>query len=404
MAQKVLLLYSGGLDTSVMIRWIKENLGYDVVTLTLDVGQDSNDLDAIAQKAVKIGAVDTITKDVKEEFVRNYAFKDVKADGLYQGTYPLSTAVARPLMASVAVEVAHDTGCSIIAHGCTGKGNDQVRFDLAIRSLDSTLKVIAPVRDWNMNRDQEAEYARKHGIPVKNGGKYSTDENLWGRSVEGSDLEDPSMPVPEDAYLWVTPPSKVDGTFETVTLGFTSGIPVSLNGEHMDPVQLVKKLNGIAGSRGVGAIDHLEDRVTGIKSREFYECPAAVTVLTAHRALEKLVLTRKELELKHYIDNIWSNMVYEGFWFDPLMAHINAFEESVNTPVSGKVTLKLGKGMCIVSGVESQNSLYNYGLTTYSSVQTFDQTQAPGFISIYGLQSVLASSVRSVMKEAEITQ
>ncbi len=206
MAQKVLLLYSGGLDTSVMIRWIKENLGYDVVTLTLDVGQDSNDLDAIAQKAVKIGAVDTITKDVKEEFVRNYAFKDVKADGLYQGTYPLSTAVARPLMASVAVEVAHDTGCSIIAHGCTGKGNDQVRFDLAIRSLDSTLKVIAPVRDWNMNRDQEAEYARKHGIPVKNGGKYSTDENLWGRSVEGSDLEDPSMPVPEDAYLWVTPP------------------------------------------------------------------------------------------------------------------------------------------------------------------------------------------------------
>lgn len=395
MVKRALLLYSGGLDTSVMLKMLQEKLGMEVITLTLDVGQEANDLKAIAQKAWNLGAIDVITQDVKDLFAKDYITGEIKADGLYGGVYPLSTSIARPLMSMEAVSYAEKYDCDAIVHGCTGKGNDQVRFEVSIKSLNPQMDVIAPVRDWSLNRDVEIDYAQKNGIPVKQGGKYSTDENLWGRSVEGSGLEDPAFPVPEDAYSWVVPPHKVsEGAFDLV-LEFEEGIPVRLNGESSGLKNIVAELNSLSGSRGIGAIDYIEDRVTGIKSREFYECPGAVTLLTAHRALERLTLNKEELSLKNTLDTRWAELAYNGLWFDPVMTHINAFEDSINSPVSGKVSLKLEKGLCTVMGVESSNSLYNFTISTYGKEDAFDQSNAKGFISIFGNQTVNASRVRN---------
>lgn len=394
MVKRGLLLYSGGLDTSVILKMLQEKLGMEVVTLTLDIGQEENDLSAIAQKAWKLGATDVITRNVKEEFSTSYISKEILADGLYDDVYPLSTSIARPLMSVEAVNAAEEYDCDFIIHGCTGKGNDQVRFEVSIKSLKDGVEVIAPVRDWGLNRDEEIEYAKKSGIPVKLGGKYSTDENLWGRSVEGSELEDPRNPVPEDAYAWITPPSKTDGTATFATLTFESGIPVELNGNRMKLEKLVTFLNDVAGKAGFGAIDHLEDRVTGIKSREFYECPAAMTILTAHKALERMTLSKEEVGMKNVLDTKWADMTYNGLWLDPLMDHINAFQKSVNQYVTGTVSLKLQNGNLTITGLDSPNSLYNYEKSTYGKMDTFNQSYAKGFVEIFGMQAVNTSRTR----------
>lgn len=395
MAKKALLLYSGGLDTSVMLKMLQERLGLDVVALTLDIGQEENDLKAIADKAWNLGAVDVVTRNVKEKFAQHYISREIRSDGMYGDVYPLSTSIARPLMSQEAVFYANEHDCDLIVHGCTGKGNDQVRFEVSIKALDNDLEVMAPIRDWGLNREVEMEYARENGIPVKKGGKYSTDENLWGRSVEGSDLEDPSSEVPEDAYSWVMAPGMVDGSHETLSLEFSSGIPVSINGKNMKLEDLVAALNSAAGSKGYGGIDYIEDRVTGIKSREFYECPGALTIISSHRALERITLNKEELMLKKVMDTKWADLTYSGLWFDPVMDHINQFENSINKPIDGTVYLKLGKGMCTVTGVESSNSLYNFRISTYGKEDVFDQSLAKGFIGIYGNQTVNTAMVRN---------
>lgn len=396
MAKRALLLYSGGLDTSVMLKMLQEKLGMDVVTLTLDIGQEENDLKAISEKAHDLGAVDVITKDVKDVFAKDYISGEIRSDGLYGGVYPLSTSIARPLMSKEAVFYAEEYDCDLIVHGCTGKGNDQVRFEVSIKALNGDIEVIAPIRDWGLNRDQEMEYAALNGIPVKQGGKYSTDENLWGRSVEGSDLEDPAFPVPDDAYSWVVPPHLVSVRSLEVSVGFEEGLPVSLNGELLPVRDIVSDLNSAAGVRGIGGIDYLEDRVTGIKSREFYECPAAVVLLNAHKALERMTLNKEEMQVKALLDARWIEYTYNGLWFDPVMEHISAFEQSVNKPINGKVRLKLDRGLSTVTGVESVNSLYNFETSTYGSSDKFDQSMAKGFISIFGNQTVNTSRVRNM--------
>ncbi len=394
MTKKVLLLYSGGLDTSVILKWLIEKFAYDVVALTLDVGQRELNLELVAEKARKLGASDTITMDVKNEFVNDYISKSILANGMYESAYPLSTSIARPLMAEKAVEVSQEFGCTVVAHGCTGKGNDQVRFETSIRSIDSTMEVIAPVREWNMNRDDEIVYAKKHGIPIPLGGKYSVDENMWGRSVEGSSIEDPSAEIPEDAYYYVTPPIKSRDAPAIIKIKFENGIPVELGGNKMPLQEIVNALTTIAGTNGFGAIDHIENRVTGIKSREFYECPAALSIFEAKKKLESITLNNEELKLKHEMDEKWSNYAYIGLWHDPVMKHLNLTEESLNEYISGEVTLKYYKGTCIATGVESQNSLYEHSVSTYGREQTFDQSAAAGFIKIFGMQTIMSSQVR----------
>lgn len=402
MVQKALLLYSGGLDTSVMLKMLQEKLGMDVVTLTLDIGQEENDLKAIAEKAWNLGAVDVVSKNVKEKFSNDFISKEIRADGMYGGIYPLSTSIARPLMSEEAVYYAKEHDCDLIVHGCTGKGNDQVRFEVSIKALDNDLEVIAPVRDWGLNRDAEMEYARKNNIPVKKGGKYSTDENLWGRSVEGSDLENPATPIPEDAYAWVTPPARLDGSVSDVNIGFKDGLPASVNEVSMKLQDIVSLMNETAGLNGYGGIDYLEDRVTGIKSREFYECPGALSIISAHKALERLTLNKEEMSVKNMLDIKWGELTYAGLWFDPVMDHINSFEESVNSPVSGTVNLRFTQGTCTVTGIESENSLYNFRTSTYGVEDQFDQSQAKGFISIFGNQTVNTAMVRN-KKVKELT-
>ena len=388
MRQRALLLYSGGLDTSVMIKWLQEEMGFDVVTLTLDVGQEKNDLDAIAKKARKLGAVATITEDVKQKFAVEFISAGILNDGMYKDRYPLSTSLARPLMASEAVQMAEIYGCDTVVHGSTGKGNDQVRFEISIKALNEDLNVIAPVRDMNMNREEETEYARNRGIEIPYGGKYSVDENLWGRSVEGSSMEYLHVPVQEDAYRWVVPIEKASSFPETVSLRFNQGLPVELNGKPFELKDLIADLNVKGGTNGIGAIDMIEDRLVGIKSHEFYECPAAMIIITAHRYLESLVLNKKESQLKKPMDQMFSEMVYNGLWYDPAMEHIMQFQKSVNSLVNGKVNLKLYKGNIIPMGVESDNSLYDLSKSTYGVGQTFDQSKSPGFIYVFGSQTM----------------
>ncbi|MGI0078499.1 MAG: argininosuccinate synthase [Nitrososphaerales archaeon] len=391
MSDKVVLAYSGGLDTSVSIKWIKEKYGLDVVTCTIDVGQ-KEDLSAIGEKARKIGAVNHYTIDAREEFVKDYVFKSIKANGLYEGSYPLSTALARPLLAEKLVRVAEEEGAVAVAHGCTGKGNDQVRFDVTVKSMNPSLRVIAPVREWNLNREDEIKYAQKHGIPIsRKKSMFSTDQNLWGRSIESGPLEDPYTEPPEEAFEWCVAANNAPDKAEYLEVVFEAGIPVSVDGKEVDPINLVNYVNSKAGLNGFGIIDHIEDRLVGIKSREVYECPAALTLIASHKDLEKLVLTRHELSFKSKVEEEWSWLVYSGLWLEPLRFALDAFIESTQSRVSGTVRVKFYKGSMQIVGRKSENSLYRHKLSTYDSSSTFDPKAALGFIELWSLPSRVAS-------------
>ncbi len=386
---KVLLLYSGGLDTSVMVKWIQKEMKKEVVTLTLNIG--NSNLDQIREKALSLGVSDAIVMDVKKEFADKYIKKEIYADGMYEG-YPLSTAIARPLMAEKAVLYAEEYGCNTIAHGSTGKGNDQVRFEVTMKALNEDINVIAPVRDWNMNRPDEIKYAKANNIEIPMGGKYSVDENIWGRSVEGSTIENISQPLEWDVYEWVRPLEET-GNGDIIEIEFKNGIPVSLDGKQYGLKGLVEKLNVIAGNNGIGLINHMEDRVTGIKSHEVYEVPGAMAIIKAHKIMESLTLNKYELDMKGYMDNQWSNFVYNGLWYDPVMEHINQFEYSMNKYINGSVKLKLYKGNIVMQSIESESSIYNYEKISYDN-SNFNQDSAKGFIDIYKNNTVYASNAR----------
>jgi argininosuccinate synthase len=397
-SMKVVLAYSGGLDTSVAIKWLQEKYQAEVVTLTLDLGQEE-DLKAAEEKSLMLGSVKHYGLDVREAFVRGYVFPSIRANGLYEGKYPLSTALGRPLIASKLVEVAEKEGAQAVAHGCTGKGNDQVRLDVTVRALNPALKIIAPVREWGLTRDQEMVYAREKGVPVSpKKSIYSTDQNLWGRSIESGVLEDPTVEPPADAFEWVVRPEDAPDRPTYLKLAFEDGLPVSLDGVELDPMTLIVKLNSIAGTNGVGIIDHIEDRLVGIKSREVYECPAATVILEAHRELEKLVLTRHELNFKRTVDSAWSELVYTGLWVDPLRNDLEAFVQSTQNRVTGTVTVKLYKGGLRVVGRTSPYSIYDTKLATYSSESTYNQKLAEGFIEIWGLQSRVSAMRNKLQK------
>jgi argininosuccinate synthase len=387
---KVVLAYSGGLDTSVAIKWLEEKYDARVVTLTVDVGQQE-DLKAIEEKAKMLGVERHYNIDAKAEFAKDYVYPSIKANGLYEGKYPLSTALARPLIASKLVEVALKEGADAVAHGCTGKGNDQVRFDVTVKALAPQLKIIAPVREWNLSREEEIKYAKERGVPVEERKSvFSIDQNLWGRSIESGPLEQPDFEPPEDAFEWVRPLSKTPDEPAYVELKFEGGVPVSIDGAEMSPVELISYLNEKAGMHGVGVIDHIEDRLVGIKSREVYECPAAVCIIEAHKDLEKMVLTRHQLMFKELVDREWAWLVYSGLWVDPLRRNLDAFIDSTQKAVNGSVRLKLYKGGLRVVGRRAEKSLYDIKLATYDKTSVFQQRAAEGFINLWGLPSTTA--------------
>jgi argininosuccinate synthase len=392
MSGRAILAYSGGLDTSVAIRWIREEYGFDVVTLTVDVGQ-GDDLAEAERKSRLVGAVNHYTLDCKREFVEDYVFPALRANALYESKYPVSTALARPLIAEKLVEVAHQDGAVAVAHGCTGKGNDQVRFDVSIKALDPKLKIVAPAREWKLSREEEIHYAAKYGIPIPVDleNPYSIDQNLWGRSIECGILENPTSEPPSEVYEWTKSPEDAPSEPEYVSIEYAEGIPVALNGKRFPPVDIIMKLNYIGGKHGIGRIDHIEDRLVGIKSREVYECPAATLLIEAHQELEKLVLTRHEVWFKQQIDAQWANMVYTGLWNDPLKEDLDAFIQRTQERVSGEVRLKIYKGSLHVVGRSSPMSLYDTVLATYDGTSTFDQTWSNGFIEIWAMPTVVAN-------------
>ncbi|MEM2915201.1 MAG: argininosuccinate synthase [Candidatus Bathyarchaeia archaeon] len=395
MKNKIVLAYSGGLDTSVLIKWLQQKYEAEVITVTLDVGQ-KEDLKAIEDKAKKLGVLKHYSIDAKEEFVKDYVFPAVKANALYEGKYPLSTALSRPLIASKLVETAEKEDANAIAHGCTGKGNDQVRIEVSVKSLAPNIKVIAPVREWNMTRDAEIEFAKEHGIPVPVDKKkpYSIDQNLWGRSVECGILEYPDKEPPEDAYEWTVSPEKTPNKPEYLSVKFEGGVPKTVNEEEMNPIDLIETLNEIAGKHGVGRIDHIEDRLVGIKSREVYECPAATVIVEAHKDLEKLVLTRHELLFKQQVESQWAYLVYTGLWMDPLKEDLDAFVNKTQERVSGEVRVKLYRGNMQIVGRSSPYSLYDMDLATYNIETTFNQSSSAGFIELWGLPTQVANALK----------
>jgi argininosuccinate synthase len=387
------------LDTSVCVMWLQEKYDADVVTLTLDLGQ-RDDLKEVEARSRQIGAKRHYTIDAKSEFLKDYVYPSVMANALYEGKYPLGTALGRPLIGKKLVEVAEREGATAVAHGCTGKGNDQVRIDVTVRSMNPSLQVIAPVREWNMSRDEEILYAQKRGLPVKPSKSiYSIDQNIWGRSVESGPLEDPDTEPPSDAFEWTTPPEEAPDEPEYLDIAFQQGVPVRVNGKAMEPLGLVTYLNQVAGSHGVGRIDHIEDRLVGIKSREVYECPAASVIIEAHRDLEKLVLTRHELAFKAQVEKEWAWLVYSGLWLEPLRLALDRFILATQHRVTGSVRLKLFKGSARVVGRSSEYSVYDVGLSTYARGSTFDQKNAVGFIELWGLQSRVAAGLNSKVEE-----
>jgi argininosuccinate synthase len=387
---KVVLAYSGGLDTSVCIRYLQTLHKLDVITVTVNCGQE-DDFNEIEKKAEAIGAIKHVYFDAREEFARDYIVPSIKANGLYQGKYPLATALARPLIAAKVVEVANKEGATAIAHGCTGKGNDQIRFDVTMHALNPNLKIIAPIRDLNLTRDVEITFAKEQNIPISaEAKKYSIDLNLWGRAVEGGDIEDTDFEPPEEAFQFINFQNEKVGYME---VEFEQGVPIAVDGKHIPLVDLIQYANDKAGGYGIGIIDHIEDRVVGIKSREVYEAPAAMTIIEAHKDLEKLVLTSHELAFKQLVDNQWSWLAYCGLWQDPLRADLDRFVDATQNRVSGKVRLKMEKGSVRVVGRESKYSLYNNNLATYAAGSTFDQRLAKGFVELWGLQSIIANTV-----------
>ena len=385
MPDKVVLAYSGGLDTSVAIRWLREKYNLEVVAVTVDVGNE-RDFSAIRQKALKAGAVKALVVDAKELFVNHFIFPALKADALYEGQYPLATALSRPLIAKLLVDAAREEGATAVAHGCTGKGNDQVRIEVSVNALAPELKVIAPAREWGMTREETISYAQRHGIPVPVtvSSPYSLDENLWGRSIECGVLEDPWAEPPEEPFTWTKSADAAPNSPGYVEIGFEQGTPVSIDGRKMDGITLIQKLNELAGSHGVGRIDHLENRL-GIKSREIYEAPAAIVLLQAHQALQGMTLSKEQLRFKQKVAVEYADLVYNGLWFSSLHQDLAAYVQSSQRYVTGTVRLKLYKGSGNVVGRKSPFSLYSHGLATYDKGDVFDQSASPGFIHIWGL-------------------
>ena len=383
---KAVLAYSGGLDTSVAIKWLREKYNLEIITLTVDIGNVAN-LEAIRQKALDVGATKALVIDAKEPFVNSFVFPALQADAIYEDQYPLATALGRPLIAQLLVDTARKEGATTIAHGCTGKGNDQVRFDVSTAALAPELKVIAPAREWGMTREQTIAYAQKHNIPVPItvSSPYSVDENLWGRSVECGMLENPWNEAPEDVYMWTKPPAGTPDKPDYVEIAFDKGIPVSLSGKKLDGVTLIQRIHELAGKHGVGRIDHVENRLVGIKSREIYEAPAAVVLLQAHQALEGLVLTKEQLRFKSKVAGEYADLTYNGLWFSGLRQDLAAYVQSSQRYVTGTIRVKLHKGTCQVVGRKSPYSLYDFSLATYDKGDVFDQSASPGFIHIWGL-------------------
>jgi argininosuccinate synthase len=396
---RVLLLYSGGLDTSVMLKWIQDSYDAEVVCLTVNLGQPGEDYEVIKAKALALGALECHVVDAREQFARDYLAPAIKANALYGDGYPLFTALGRPLIAKLAVEQARASGCDTIAHGCTGKGNDQVRIEATVATLAPELKVIAPVRSWQMGREEEIAYAREHGIPIKGGSEappYSIDDNLWGRSSEGRWIEDLEHAPEDDVFQLVTRPEAAPDEPQTLTLGFERGIPVALDGERMALVELIEATAEIGARHGVGIIDHIEDRIVGLKVRDIYEAPAATVILLAHRELERLVCTIHQNQFKGQLDRQWAFLVYAGLWWEPLRGDLDAYMDSVNEQVTGTIALKLYKGGARVVARSSPNAVYDASLASFAqSGGLFSQAASPGFIELWSLQSRMAWRLRN---------
>ena len=388
---KVVLAYSGGLDTTVLLKILQEKYNAEVITLTLNLGQEK-DYEEVEERALKAGSIKHYNIDARDEFVNDYVLPALKANALYQQKYPVSSAISRPLIAKKLVEVAEREGADAVAHGCTGKGNDQIRFDVTIKAINPNIKVIAPVRELELTRDWEIEYAKKKGLPVKiSESPYSIDENIWGRSIECGVLEDPYQEPPEEIFKMTVNPKNAPENPEIIEMAFNNGIPTKINGETMKPKELIMKLNEIGGKHGIGRIDHIEDRVVGLKSREVYEAPAALIAIEAHKDLEKMTLTTQELQFKRLVDDEWTNLVYAGLWMNPLRKALEAFINETQKGVNGEVKVKLYKGGMICIGRRSEYSIYNKELATYEAWSKFNQKMAEGFIEIWGMQTVIAN-------------
>ncbi|MCU7665913.1 MULTISPECIES: argininosuccinate synthase [Bacillus cereus group] len=398
--KKVVLAYSGGLDTSVAIKWLQEK-NYDIIALCLDLGE-GKDLGFVKEKALSVGAIKSYMVDVQEEFANEYALMAMQAHTLYEGKYPLVSALSRPLIAKKLVEIAEQEGATAVAHGCTGKGNDQVRFEVSIQALNPYLEVIAPVREWKWSREEEIAYAKENDvpIPIHLDSPFSIDQNLWGRSNECGILEDPWAAPPEDAYEMTLALEDTPNKPEFVEIGFEAGVPTTLNGTAYSLSELIKTLNALAGKHGVGRIDHVENRLVGIKSREVYECPAAMTLITAHKELEDLTHVKEVAHFKPVIEQKITELIYNGLWFSPLKQALHAFLQETQKNVTGTVRVKLFKGHAIVEGRKSEYSLYDEKLATYTAQDEFNHDAAVGFISLFGLPTKVYSQVNQKKVEA----
>ncbi len=398
--EKIVLAYSGGLDTSVAIPWLIDR-NYDVVAVSLNVGQPGADMEAIRRKGLDVGAIESFVIDGQAEFADKYVAPVIKANALYEGDYPLVSALSRPLIIEKLVEIAHLHGATAIAHGSTGKGNDQVRFEAAIHALDPTLKIEAPIRDFHWSREEEIDYAKEHDVPVPIGKKspYSIDANLWGRANEAGILENPWNQVPDDAWIMTNAVEDAPDTADFIDLTFKSGIPVALNGKHMILADLIKELNEVAGKHGIGRIDKIENRLVGIKSREVYEAPGATVIMKAHKDLENLTLERDVAHFKPIIEQQLANMIYEARWITPLFDSLMAFIDQTQTVVNGVVKMKLFKGQAFAVARKSDNSLYDENLATYTSSDSFDQEAAGGFIKLWTLPGTVFEQVNHVHSE-----
>ncbi|MGY0694578.1 argininosuccinate synthase [Virgibacillus sp. FSP13] len=396
---KVVLAYSGGLDTSVSIKWLQEKYNYDVIALAIDLGEEK-DLESVRQKALNVGAIKAIVIDAKEMLAIDYLMPALQANALYEGKYPLSSALSRPLISKLLVDVAEQEGAVAVAHGCTGKGNDQVRFEVSIQALNPNLKVVAPVREWGMTRDEEIAYAEKKGIPipVDLDNPFSIDANIWGRACEAGVLENPWNEAPEAAFAWTNPVEATPDQPELVDISFENGIPVALNDQPMELVDMIETLNEAGGKHGIGRIDHIENRLVGIKSREVYENPAALILINAHQEMEFLTHTREVSQFKKTVDQQFAKMIYEGLWYSPLRPAVDAFVAETQKTVSGKVRVKLFKGNHTVIARKSDYSLYNEELATYEKGDMFDHTAAIGFIKLWGLPTKVHAEIHQKEK------
>lgn len=388
--EKCVLAYSGGLDTSVCIKWLQDEKNLDVVAVVGEVGQEHEGLEQVKERALATGAIDCIIADMREDFAADYLSKALYANAHFENKYPLVSALSRPLISKYLVDTAHKYGAKYVAHGCTGKGNDQVRFETSIQALDPTLEIIAPVREWDMHtRQEEMDWAEAHGVtvPTTKSKPYSIDDNLWGRAIECGVLEDPMNRPPLDIYTMTTDPEKAPDEATEIEIEFKAGLPVAIDGEEMSYLDIIAKMNEIAGANGFGRIDMIENRMIGVKSRECYEAPGALALIEAHRGLEDMCLEREVLRYKLHIEHDWATLVYNGQWFSPLKHAMDAFLQTTQQCVTGLVRLKFYKGTCTVTGRKSDFSLYDYGLATYDAADTFNHQSAKGFIDLYGLST-----------------